>query len=190
MRGLRAGQLQTACEAALPWEAYLATDEARAQPWRTLHAGLELEDDQRRLLGSFVRTFHLLVVSGLWCGDCVRHGSIVQALADATPCVKVHFIDRDAMPPLRDALTINAGHRVPVMVFLAEDFEPVSVRGDRTLADYRAMMTAKLGAACPMPGAPTPPDRLRAITQDWLDEFEQVHLLLRLSGRLRQAHGD
>jgi len=26
--------------------------------------------------------------------------------------------------------------------------------------------------------------------QDWLDEVERVHLLLRLSGRLRQKHGD
>jgi hypothetical protein len=31
---------------------------------------------------------------------------------------------------------------------------------------------------------------LAAVTQDWLDEFERVQLLLRLSSRLRQKHGD
>jgi hypothetical protein len=29
-----------------------------------------------------------------------------------------------------------------------------------------------------------------ATLQDWLDEFERVQLMLRLSTRLRQKHGD
>jgi hypothetical protein len=28
------------------------------------------------------------------------------------------------------------------------------------------------------------------VTQDWLNEFERVQWILRLSPRLRQAHGD
>jgi len=31
---------------------------------------------------------------------------------------------------------------------------------------------------------------LPAVTQDWLDEFERVQWLLRLSPRLRQLHRD
>ena len=41
-----------------------------------------------------------------------------------------------------------------------------------------------------MPGAPVPDDELQATLQDWLDEVERVHLILRLSGRLRRKHGD
>jgi len=33
-------------------------------------------------------------------------------------------------------------------------------------------------------------DELNATLQDWLNEFERVQLLLRLSTRLRQIHGD
>jgi hypothetical protein len=33
-------------------------------------------------------------------------------------------------------------------------------------------------------------DELAATLQDWLNEFERVQLLLRLSGRLRQKHDD
>ena len=31
---------------------------------------------------------------------------------------------------------------------------------------------------------------LDEITQDWLNEFERMQLMLRFSGRLRQLHGD
>ena len=85
---------------------------------------------------------------------------------------------------------INAGLRVPVVIFMAEDHEPASVFGDRTLARYRAMAAAKLGPACPAPGAPVGDDELRGTLQDGLDAFERVQLLLRLSPRLRERHGD
>jgi hypothetical protein len=35
-----------------------------------------------------------------------------------------------------------------------------------------------------------PDDPVRTVLQEVLDEFERVHLLLRLSARLRQRHGD
>jgi len=31
---------------------------------------------------------------------------------------------------------------------------------------------------------------IAAVTSDWLEQFEGVHLILRLSARLRQLHGD
>ena len=79
---------------------------------------------------------------------------------------------------------------MPEHVIMAEDYEPVSVAGDRSLTRYRAMAAKQLAAACPLPGAPVPDEELQATLQDWLDEFERVQLLLRLSGRLRQLHGD
>jgi hypothetical protein len=41
-----------------------------------------------------------------------------------------------------------------------------------------------------MPGAPLDADELAATIQDWSDEFERVALLVRLSAKLRQRHGD
>jgi hypothetical protein len=35
-----------------------------------------------------------------------------------------------------------------------------------------------------------PEDEVRATLADWLNEFERVALLLRLSGKLRSKHGD
>jgi hypothetical protein len=33
-------------------------------------------------------------------------------------------------------------------------------------------------------------DSIAVVVADWLEEFERVQLILRLSGRLRQLHGD
>jgi hypothetical protein len=79
---------------------------------------------------------------------------------------------------------------VPTVVWCAEDFEFCSVQGDRTLARYRAMAARQLGAACPLPAASVPADEAAATMQGWIDEFERVQLMLRLSPRLRQRHGD
>jgi hypothetical protein len=73
---------------------------------------------------------------------------------------------------------------------MAEDFEFVSLLGDRTLSRYRAVAQRNLGPACPLPGAPLPDEELAATLQDWIDETERVHLILRLSTRLREMHGD
>ena len=190
MRGLRAAELQQAFDQSMEWETYLASDPDKAAAWRTLYDGLSLTAVQQQLLQGFTRRIHVLFISGIWCGDCVRQGPIFQKFAEATSCIQLGFLDRDSCPPIMDALSINGGRRVPVVVFMAEDFEPVSVGGDRTLNYYRHMAAARLGATCPMPGAPTDDGMIRLTTQDWLDECERVHLLLRLSGRLRQHHGD
>ena len=111
-------------------------------------------------------------------------------IAEASPCVDLKWLDRDEHSDLAEQIKINAGLRVPALIFMAEDYEPVSIMGDRTLSRYRALAAKQLGAACPLPGAPVPTEELHATLQDWLDEFERVHLLLRLSGRLREKHGD
>ncbi len=56
--------------------------------------------------------------------------------------------------------------------------------------DADQLKPQQVGAACQLPGAEVAGDELAATLQDWLDEFERVQLLLRLSPRLRQKRGD
>jgi hypothetical protein len=77
-----------------------------------------------------------------------------------------------------------------VAVFLSEDFQPVLIYGDRTLSAYRAAASAHLGDSCASGAVAPPADAVAAVVADWLDQFERVHLILRLSARLRQVHGD
>lgn len=178
--------------AAQIFERYLATGKAEQQAaWRKIYDQARVTEPQRRLLQGFVREGNVLVVSGIWCGDCVQQCPLLERIAEVNPA-KIHlrFVDRDEHGELAARLRINAGDRVPVALFMAEDFAFVSVLGDRTLARYRALAARQLGPSCPLPGAPVPDDELAATLQDWLNEFERVQWLLRLSGRLRQKHGD
>ena len=189
-RGLRARELEEVFDSALGWDEYLESDPDKAQPWRETRLQVQVQPEQAKLLSLFTRSMPVLMISGIWCGDCVRQGPVLQALADANPCIELKYVDRDAVPLLMEEIAINDGHRVPVVLFMAEDFEPVSAMGDRTLRYYRHLASRNLGPSCPLPGAPAGDSLLEDLVTDWLEEFERVHLLLRLSGRLRAAHRD
>ncbi|MFM1889831.1 MAG: hypothetical protein RLZZ565_588 [Planctomycetota bacterium] len=177
-------------EAALGWEDYLATDPDRASRWREFHEKVALTDEQRSLLAGFSRRMNVLCVSGIWCGDCVQQGPLLERIAEASKAIDLRWVDRDEHADLAERVKINAGLRVPVVLFMAEDFELLGWFGDRTLTRYRALGAKNLGPSCPVPGAPVPEDELAATMQEWLDEFERFQWMLRLSPRLRHRHGD
>ena len=179
-------------EAGLPYDAYAATGNPHQQAsWKAIYDQARLTDAQTSMIASWTRTMPVLVSSGVWCGDCVQQCPLMARIAEANPDrVRLRFVDRDAHKALAERIRICDGLRVPTAVFMAEDFAFISVLGDRTLARYRAVAARQLGAACPVPGAPIETDELAATLHGWLDEFERVQLLLRMSARLRQKHGD
>jgi len=189
---LTAEYLKSKFDQGLDYPDYVATGKPdQTDAWNAILEQTTLTDAQRALIGAFTREMNILVSSGVWCGDCVQQGPLIQRIAEANPA-KVHlrWVDRDDHEDLAQHLKICGGMRVPVAIYMAEDFEPVSIFGDRTLTRYRAIAARQLGASCPVPGAPIDADELAATLQDWLNETERVHLLLRLSTRLRQQHGD
>jgi hypothetical protein len=179
-------------EAALSYSGLLdlhGTD-AHRQRWQTVYEQTQLSADQRSLLSGFVRQMNVLCLTGAWCGDCVNQCPILQRFAEATDKIDLRFLDRDANMDLARELSICGGNRVPVVVFLSEDFFECGRCGDRTLSKYREMAATLLGAACPT-GTGTPNESLlKAVTTDWLGEFERIQLMLRLSQRLRSKHAD
>lgn len=184
--------LQSKHAAGLDYAGYLASGKPEQKArWDELYEKITLTEQQRTLLGSFTRQVNVICVSGIWCGDCVRQGPMIQKIAEASNGkINLKWVDRDEHMDLQEKVKINAGNRVPVVVFAAEDFEPIGWYGDKPLARYRIQAKMQLGAHCPLPGAPVPQDELAAELADWVDEFERVHLICRLSARLRQKHGD
>lgn len=178
--------------AGLGWDEYLATGKPEQQKaWRDIYDKVALTQQQCDVLGGFVREIKVVVVTGIWCGDCVRQGPMFQKIAEASNGkVKLVWCDRDEHMDLQEQVMVCGGKRVPVVVFAAEDYEVVGWYGDKPLARYRIAAKQALGASCPLPGAPVPVEELDAELADWVDQFERAHLLLRLSGRLRQKHGD
>jgi hypothetical protein len=172
------------------YETYLASDPSRADGWRAVHGRVELTAVQRNEIQSFERTMKVLVVSGIWCGDCVQQGPLIARIAEANSRIDLRWVDRDVEAQFSARVRICGGGRVPVVVFAAEDGEVCSIFGDRTLARYRGLARRQLGVACELPWAEIPADETAAVMQEWLNEFERVQWMLRLSPRLRQKHGD
>ena len=152
-----------------------------------MHARFSLTGEQSTRLAGFSRRMPVLCLAGTWCGDCVNHCPVFDQFATAQPKIEFRFLDRDARPEIRSLLSINGGQRVPVLVFLSEDWFEVFRYGDRPLSTYRQMAAQESGAACPTGLFAPPADTLATIATEWLNEFEQAQLILRLSPRLR--HG-
>lgn len=187
----RQAALKSWFEKGLSYDDYLArSDPQHASRWRRAEEAVHLSADQMRLLGSFVRRMPVLCISGVWCGDCVRQGPILRAIEQAAPVISVRYLEREETPDLMDELRICGAKKVPVVVFLSEDFFEVQRFGDRTLSVYRRKAEQELGPACPT--GLTPPDmrEMALEIQEWLDLFERAHLLLRLSPPLRQRYND
>jgi thiol-disulfide isomerase/thioredoxin len=189
---LPASLLSEKFAAALPYDRYVltGTDEQQRR-WRQVYDLARLSPAAVEGVKGFARDMKVLVVSGIWCGDCVQQCPLLQAVADANPArIDLRLIDRDQHRDLAERVRINGGDRVPVAIFTAEDFEFCAAFGDRSLSRYRALARKQLGASCPIAIAPPDQDELAATLHDWLDEFERVQWMLRLSARLRQRHGD
>jgi thiol-disulfide isomerase/thioredoxin len=186
-----ASYLASKFSSAMPYDQYLqtGTDEQRRR-WTEFYNLVNLTSAQKLLLSGFQRNMKVLVVSGIWCGDCVQQCPLFQRIAEASSQIELRLLDRDAHSDLSDRIKICAGKRVPVVLFMAEDFELCGIYGDRSVNRYRAMAARQLAAACPTGLVPPGQDEVSATLQDWVNEFERIQLMLRLSGRLRHKHGD
>ena len=176
--------------AGLRWQDYLSAHRDRTAGWGGHLAAARLTEPQRTLLAGFTRRMPVIVLTGAWCGDCAVQCPMLGAIAEACPAADVRFLEQAAHMALAERVRICGGTRVPTVVWCAEDFEFCAIQGDRTLARYRAMAARQLGASCPLPAASIPADEAAATMQGWIDEFERVQLMLRLSPRLRALHGD
>ena len=176
----------------LAYDAFLEThgNDAQRQRWAAVHAEVLLSDDQRTLLSSFTREMKVLVSAGAWCGDCINQCPLFDHFCSVNEKIQIRFFDRDEHAPLAEAISTCGGHRVPSVLFLSEDGFVCGRYGDRTLATYRHMAATQLGPSCPTGIGAVDVNLLAAVTGEWLGEFERIQLMLRLSGRLREKHGD
>ena len=95
---------------AMPYERYLASDPARAGGWQAVHDRVRLTEAQRGEIASFTREMKVLVVSGIWCGDCVQQGPLLARIAEANPRIDLRWVDRDVEADF-SARLIGAGVR-------------------------------------------------------------------------------
>ena len=160
------------------------------EKWKDSEARVPgLNQSQRMRLQGYHRELNVLAYSGLWCGDCSRQGPLIRKVAKACDdSIKLRFIERDVSEELREELRIVGATRVPIVVFLSEDWWEMGRFGERTLSVYRAKAAREIGRAFEA-GILSPKARNREL-DEWVDIFERVLIMLRLSPPLRKRHGD
>src|SRR5438105_8599362 len=179
-------------QAGLPYDDFLTrfANPGQKERWRKFYEQVNLTGEQRALLGSFRREMNVLCLAGAWCGDCINQCPIFEHFASAAAVIRVRYLDRDEHPDAQDALQINGGNRVPVVVFFSEDGYEVARYGERTLAAYRRLAAEIAGQVLGSGIVTAGSAELLGVVQDWLDEVERVQWVLRLSPPLRRLHGD
>jgi hypothetical protein len=184
--------LSTQFASALPYDRYVKTgNDEQQRRWDRVYEAARLNDTQKQLIAGFVREMKILVLSGIWCGDCVEQCPLIQRIAEGNSGkIDLRFIERPREGELIPELRINAGSRVPVVVFLSEDDEWCATAGDRTINRYRALALRRLGPLCPTGIVAPDKEELDATLGDWLNEVERVQLMLRLTPRLREKYHD
>src|SRR5437660_96902 len=121
---------------------------AHQDRWRQIYQRFALTEEQRALLKSFTRTTNVLVLAGVWCGDCANQCPAFQHFAEAAPVLQIRYLDRDEHADVQAQLTVNGGNRVPVAVFFSEDGHEVARYGERTLSRYRQLVREQVGESC------------------------------------------
>lgn len=187
--------LKTEFDRGKPFESFVRSMSLNHQPqWRERYGRLELSAPQQSVVDSFARSMNLLCLTGPWCGDCALQGAAFARIADASKGkIQLRFLPKDEIvAELMARNRVNGGDRVPLTWLMAEDFEPCARFGDRTLSRYRSMARKALGdnPAASNVWTPPPQDPVREVLQEVLDEVERAQLMLRLSPRLREKHGD
>lgn len=177
----------------LSYEDYLNQygNENDRKRWAAALERIQLTEPQQQLLHSFARRINVVCMAGAWCGDCVDQCPILHAFARESDSIELRFVDRDQDETLANSLSLCGAPRVPQAVFLNEDFQFISHMGDRTLTKYRQMGGTVGGPTCSTGlFAPGEDATHKGVVQDWLNEFERAHWIVRLSPRLRERHGD
>jgi len=175
----------------LSFSDYLATGtDAQQNRWTSYLENIQLTKKQHELFSGFTRKMNVLVLSGIWCGDCARQVPMLQRFEEASSVMTFRYLDNKENPELQDELRIQGGTRVPTVVTLSEDFFEISRFGDRTLSAYRRKAANELGPACDPGIAPPKKEELEEEVADWSDHFERLQLILRLSPFLRKRYGD
>lgn len=177
---------------ALPYPLYTSSGEKKhAQKWEEFRQQISLSEKDREIVAGFKRQLLVLVMSGIWCGDCARQGPILHTVAESCPLIQLRFIDNRENPKLQDELRINGAEKVPVVVAFSEDMFELARFGDRHLSVYREKLLTELGPACDSGlVVSTTTDKLALEITAWVEWFERLQIMLRLSPALRRRYGD
>ena len=186
----RADFWKTHWEMAMPYDEFMQTDPENAIRWHDYDKRLtDLTEEQAERVKGYGRQMKVLVYAGVWCGDCVRQGPMFKKVAEAVgDDLELRFVDREASQELKDEVRILGATRVPIVIFLTEDYWEIAREGDRGLHIYRAKASRDIGRK--FDGGILSPKAVQTELAEWVDLFERAIIMARLAPPLRKRHND
>jgi hypothetical protein len=187
----RSGFWKKYWEEAKPYDQYLSEHDASlTKRWfETMDRLPELEPEQIKKLAGYNRQLNIFIYSGVWCGDCSRQGPMLKKIKDTLGNdADLRVIDREGREELQDELRIVGAVRVPMVVFLSEDFWELGRFGDRMLTVYRAKAAREIGRE--FNAGILSPRSLMNEMSEWVEIVERMLIMLRLSPPLRRRYND
>jgi thiol-disulfide isomerase/thioredoxin len=170
---------------------YLDTGtEIQKEKWENYSKVTKISDAQIYEIKEFKREMNIFCLSGIWCGDCMRQGPILEKIAKESSKINLHFFENEAFSEIRDEVRIIGGTRVPVIIICSEDFLEVTRFGDRTLSTYERKAKRELGNACDAGLVPPKEEEMLKESTEWFNVIKRAQLMLRLSPSLREKHND
>lgn len=149
----------------------------------------ELTPEQIERLAGYNRKLNILMYAGAWCGDCSRQAPMLLKMAKAAgEKVELRLIDREVSTELQDEVRVLGALRVPIVVFLTEDFWEVGRFGERLLSVYRSKAAREINRG--VDHGVLSPKALERELSDWLDVFERMLIMVRLAPPLRKKYND
>ena len=174
---------------ALTYDEFMKIDPENAPRWHEYMERVpDLTEEQVIRLKGYDRVVKVLVYAGVWCGDCVRQGPVFKKIAEVVDDVELRFIDRDTSEELQDEVRILGATRVPIVVFLTEDYWEVGREGDRLLPVYKAKAAREIGRG--QAQGVLSPKAIQDQLNEWVNIFERAIIMTKLSPPLRKRHHD
>lgn len=81
------------------------------------------------------------VITEDWCGDSVNYVPVIFKVCQNLPNVEIRVFKRDSFPEVRDANLYNGKAKIPVIVFLNDQFEELGRFVERPLVASRYVGT-------------------------------------------------
>ena len=73
--------LAVAFDAAVDYDDYIRSSPDKTDAFKSIEEQISLTTHHIEMLGSWTRDMRVLVISGTWCGDCVRQVPVLAAIA-------------------------------------------------------------------------------------------------------------
>ena len=96
---IRSSFWRSCFEKAVDYEQYLSQAlPVHAKRWQERAAAIPpVTEEQKQRLTGYGRALNILLVSGTWCGDCVRQGPMIRQIVEACDDgVTMRVIERDS----------------------------------------------------------------------------------------------